>query len=161
MAKPKKRIEINAKQKPLTDLGEVEINLRISRLGLKIRPTFRNPFGSWVAWSCDGNAPTGVARRSSSLMTLRLTFQFQSLKKPQKRSASLAVAVAPLKVVPLRSRETNLARFGPFSRQKGSWWPGLGRGGTAPQNAGSTSWETRSRSLIPICNPSGVSQTIT
>jgi translation initiation factor 1 len=27
MAKPKKRIEINAKQKPLTDLGEVEINL--------------------------------------------------------------------------------------------------------------------------------------
>ena len=27
MAKPKKRIDINAKQKPLTELGEVDINL--------------------------------------------------------------------------------------------------------------------------------------
>ena len=79
---------------------------------------FRNLSGSWVAWSCDGNVPTGAARRSSSLMTLRLTFRFPSLRTPQKRSVSLADAVAPLKVVPLRSRETSLARFGSILRQE-------------------------------------------
>jgi translation initiation factor 1 len=43
MTKPKKRIEIDAKQKPLTDLGEVEINLPDLPTGPEESPSVSEP----------------------------------------------------------------------------------------------------------------------
>ena len=43
MTKSKKRIEINAKQKPLTDLGEAEINLPNLPAGPEESPNFSEP----------------------------------------------------------------------------------------------------------------------
>jgi hypothetical protein len=120
MAKSKKRIEINAQHKPLTDLREVEINLPNLPAGPEDPANV-----SESLWKL-GRVVLRRERAHRGGKTVIVIDDFAThlpisvIEKTAKRSGSLAVAVERSKIVPLRSRGTSLARFGPSSRRKGS-----------------------------------------
>jgi translation initiation factor 1 len=128
MTKPKKRIEINAKPKPLTDLREAEINLPNLPAGPE---ESSNVSGS--LWKL-GRV---VLRRESAHRGGRTVIVIDDfathlptsvIEKTAKKIRLACGCGGTVKDRAIEIQGISLARFGLSSRPKGSWLLGLSRG---------------------------------